>query len=187
MATATLMAFLNQLFSLSFAREDAYSSVGSPSDSRKIAGAKEPATSPIKALRDSFSLSCLQASPKSVSPSAVRKLHVKSSASIGAGVIHLVPLENSSTAILIAASAFSPDIFRISGITSSMAELSVPIFEPSILPEASTTKKSVIVLRETSTAPSYIFAICKNLLIRSSQRSLENESVLFWLQPSLRF
>lgn len=49
-----------------------YSSVGSPSESRKIAGANEPATSRINALRDSFSFSILHISPKSVSPSASR-------------------------------------------------------------------------------------------------------------------
>jgi uncharacterized protein YegL len=49
--------------------------VGSPSESRKIAGAKEPVTSPMKASLDSLALSSLQAAPKSVMPSALRKFH----------------------------------------------------------------------------------------------------------------
>ena len=75
---------------------------------------------------------------------------------MGAGVIQCAPLEKSSTAILIAASAFSPDILRISGMTSSIAEFKVPILLPPMLPDVSTTKNSVIVLRATSTAFSYM-------------------------------
>ena len=61
---------------------------------------------------------------------------------MGAGVIQCAPLEKSSTAILIAASAFSPDILRISGMTSSIAEFKVPILLPPMLPDVSTTKKA---------------------------------------------
>ena len=74
-ATATFIAYLNQLFCFKSERPDSKSSVGSPSDIRKIAGATEPEGALRKPFLESLSLSSRQACPKSVTPSASTLLH----------------------------------------------------------------------------------------------------------------
>ena len=60
--------------------------------------------------------------------------------------IQRVPVENSRAATLISASGFSSEISPIIGKTFSIASLTLPIFEPNILPDVSITKKRIIFL-----------------------------------------